>query len=54
MLDNTDEPIKMKRFVKVDQNNDNLQPWNTMQIAFSYHSKDQDLIYDQINWDIID
>lgn len=31
-------------------NSENIQPWSTMQIAFAYHSKDQDVILDQIDW----
>ena len=31
-------------------NSENIQPWSTMQVAFAYHSKDQDVIIDQIDW----
>lgn len=30
-------------------NSENIQPWSTMQITFAYHSKDQDVILDQID-----
>lgn len=54
ILDEIDRGIKKNVFFKINENNDNLQPWNTMQVAFAYHSKDQDVIYNQINTDVID
>jgi len=40
--------------IKAEQSNVNLEPWNTMQIAFAFHSKDQDIIFNQVNNSEID
>lgn len=45
---------KILEAVKTEQGNEALQPWNTMQVAFAYHSKDQDVIFNQIKTNEID
>lgn len=45
---------KMLKSIRGSDNNKNLEPWNTMQVAIAYHSKDQDVIFNQINTNVID
>jgi hypothetical protein len=40
--------------IKAGESNVNLVPWTTMQVAFAFHSKDQDVIYNQIKNENID
>ena len=45
---------KILESIKTEQSNQSLEPWNTMQVACAYHSKDQDVIFNQIQTDEID
>jgi hypothetical protein len=45
---------KILESIKAEQSNVNLEPWTTMQIAFAFHSKDQDIIFNQVNSGEID
>lgn len=45
---------KILESIKSEDSNENLEPWNTMQVAFAYHSKDQDVIFNQVKTDVID
>jgi hypothetical protein len=40
--------------IRAEESNSNLEPWTTMQVAFAFHSKDQDVIFNQIKDDNID
>jgi len=40
--------VKILESIKNQGSNEDLHAWNTMQIAFAFHSKDQDVIFDQI------
>lgn len=45
---------RILRSIKAEESNVTLEPWTTMQVAFAFHSKDQDVIYNQIKDDNID
>lgn len=40
--------------LRAEEMNENLQPWTTMQVAFAFHSNDQDVIFNQIRSENID
>jgi len=40
--------------LRAEESNANLEPWNTMQLAVAFHSKDQDVIYNQIKNENLD
>ena len=40
--------------IKAEESNESLEPWTTMQVAFAFHSKDQDVIYNQVQNDNLD